>query len=61
MYSLIDMCILNLSVNHQNLVMVNDFNSFYVLARRLNGKSIEINFFSNLLDTTEVAKKKESI
>ena len=51
------MCILNLSLNHQNLVMVNDFNSFHMSARRLNIKSVEVKLFFNLIDTTEVINK----
>ena len=42
----------NLYLIYQNLVMVNDFNSFYILVRRLNRKSIEIKFFFNLIYAT---------
>ena len=32
--------------------MVNNFNSFYMLARRLNKKSVEVKFFFNLIDAS---------
>ena len=44
-YGLKDICLVNLSLIYQNLVMVNYFNSFYILARRFNGNSIEVKFF----------------
>ena len=37
--------------------MVNDFNSFYMLARRLNRKSSEVKFFFKLSDTSSVVNK----
>ena len=40
------------SLNYQNLVMVNDFNSFYMLGRRLNRKFFSIKISINLMDTT---------
>ena len=48
MYSLMDIYILNLSLIYQNLVMVNDLNSSYMLARRFNGKYIEVKFFRQI-------------
>ena len=47
----------NLSLNHKNLVMVNNFNSFHMLARRLYWKCIEVQFCFNLIDITEVVNK----
>ena len=37
--------------------MPNDFNSFYMLARRLNRNSIEVKFIFNLIDTREVVSR----
>ena len=37
--------------------MVNDFNRFYVLARRLDRGSNEIKYFINLTDTTHILSK----
>ena len=36
---------------------MNNFNSFCMLARRLKTNYIEVNFFFNLIDTTEVLEK----
>ena len=36
MHSLIDICRLNLFLNHQNPVIVNDFNNFIILARMMD-------------------------
>ena len=50
MDSLIDICVVNVSLIHQNLVNVNDFNCLYMLARRLNRNFIEVTFFINLVE-----------
>ena len=38
--------------------MVNDFNRFYMLSRRLNMNYIQVKFFFNLIDTKEVENER---
>ena len=52
MYNLIHICIVNLSLNHQKFMMINDFNRFYMLARRLYKKYIELKFVLNIINAT---------
>ena len=52
MYSLRDICMVNFALIYHNFVMVNKFNSFYLSAKRLNRKSIEVKKNFNLIDIT---------
>ena len=58
LHNSIDMSILHFSLNQQILVMVNDFNSFYMLAIcRWNMYYIQVKFFFNFIDTPDVVNK----